>query len=55
MTEAGLLALFPTGSVRDANGTLTVGGCGLDAVADEFGTPAMAVAEDVLRQRPVTI
>jgi diaminopimelate decarboxylase len=50
-SAADLLALFPRGSALDADGTLTVGGCRLDAVAAEFGTPAIVVAEPALRQR----
>jgi diaminopimelate decarboxylase len=55
-TEAGvqteaLLGLFPPGSGLDDDGTLVVGGCRLDAIAEEFGTPAIVVAEDALRRR----
>ena len=50
-TTADLLDLFPPGARCDADGTLTVGGCRLDDVAREFGTPAIVVAEDALRQR----
>jgi diaminopimelate decarboxylase len=46
-----LLGLFPPGSAPDADGTLMVGGCRLDDVAARFGTPAIVVAEDALRQR----
>ena len=46
-----LLGLFPPGSRLDGDGTLTVGGCRLDDVAAEFGTPAIVVSEDALRQR----
>lgn len=48
---ADLLALFPPGSALDADGSLTVGGCRLDDVAERFGTPAIVVAEEALRQR----
>ena len=48
---AALLELFPPGSAIDEDGTLVVGGCRLDAVAADFGTPVLVVAEDVLRQR----
>ena len=51
MSADRLLALFPPGSVLDADGTLMVGGCRLDAVAAEFGTPAIVVDEDALRAR----
>lgn len=50
-SPADLLALFPPGSALDADGTLTVGGCRLDDVAAEFGTPVIVVAEAALRQR----
>jgi diaminopimelate decarboxylase len=46
-----LLGLFPPGSAIDEDGTLMVGGCRLDDVAAEFGTPAIVVAEDSLRAR----
>lgn len=45
------LELFPPGSDLDADGTLRVGGCRLDDLADRFGTPVMVVAEDALRRR----
>ena len=50
-TADDLLDLFPPGSRLDGDGTLMVGGCRLDDVAAEFGTPAIVVAEDALRQR----
>jgi diaminopimelate decarboxylase len=46
-----LLSLFPPGSAQDADGMLTIGGCRADALAEEFGTPVMVVAEDALRAR----
>jgi diaminopimelate decarboxylase len=46
-----LLGLFPPGSTTDEDGTLIVGGCRLDEVAADFGTPAIVVAEDSLRAR----
>jgi diaminopimelate decarboxylase len=46
-----VLGLFPPGSVVDADGVLTVGGCRLDEIASEFGTPVMVVAEEAVRQR----
>jgi diaminopimelate decarboxylase len=46
-----LLALFPPGSELADDGTLVVGGCRLDDVAARFGTPAIVVSEDALRQR----
>src|SRR5215211_4963135 len=46
-----LIGLFPPGTRLDSDGTLVVGGCRLDNVAEQFGTPAIVVAEDALRQR----
>jgi len=46
-----LLGLFPPGSRLDGDGVLMVGGCRLDDVAARFGTPAIVVSEDALRQR----
>jgi diaminopimelate decarboxylase len=46
-----LLSLFPPGSAVDADGMLLVGGCRSDALAAEFGTPALVVAEPALRAR----
>jgi diaminopimelate decarboxylase len=51
VTTDELLGLFPPGTGLDSDGTLTVGGCRLDDVAQEFGTPAIVVSEDALRQR----
>jgi diaminopimelate decarboxylase len=50
-TTDELLGLFPPGSWLDGDGMLTVGGCRLDEVAAQFGTPAIVVSEDALRQR----
>ena len=50
-TAEDLLRLFPPGTRTDGDGTLVVGGCRLDDVAAEFGTPAIVVAEDALRNR----
>ena len=50
-TADDLLGLFPPGSKLDGDGTIVVGGCRLDDVAAEFGTPAIVVAEDALRNR----
>lgn len=50
MSDPDLLGLFPPGSQID-DGVLSVGGCRLDALAAEFGTPVMVVAEDAVRQR----
>ncbi|HEX9835019.1 MAG TPA: diaminopimelate decarboxylase [Mycobacterium sp.] len=46
-----LIDLFPPGTRTDSDGTLIVGGCRLDEVAEQFGTPAIVVSEDALRQR----
>jgi diaminopimelate decarboxylase len=48
---AEVLGLFPPGSRLDDDGTVVVGGCRLDDLAEEFGTPVMVVAEAALRQR----
>ena len=50
-TAEDLLGLFPPGTSTDGDGTLVVGGCRLDEVATEFGTPAIVVSEDALRNR----
>ena len=44
-----LLELFPPGTNTDDDGTLVVGGCRLDDLATEFGTPVMVVDEGALR------
>ncbi len=46
-----MIDLFPPGTRADSDGTLVVGGCRLDDVAEQFGTPAIVVSEDALRQR----
>ncbi len=46
-----LLGLFPPGTSVHGDGMLAVGGCRLDMLAAEFGTPVMVVAEGPLRQR----
>jgi diaminopimelate decarboxylase len=46
-----LLGLFPPGTVEADDGTLVVGGCRLDDLAAEFGTPVMVVDEGALRMR----
>ena len=46
-----VMSLFPPGSALDADGMLTVAGCRADELAGEFGTPALVVAEPVLRDR----
>lgn len=50
-TADDLLSLFPPGTRTDGDGTLVVGGCRLDDIAAEFGTPVIVVAEDALRNR----
>jgi diaminopimelate decarboxylase len=46
-----LVGLFPPGTSLDADGMLVVGGCRLDALAHEYGTPVLVVVEDGLRER----
>ena len=46
-----LVGLFPPGTRIDDDGTLVVGGCRLDEIAGEFGTPVLVVAEQAVRQR----
>lgn len=46
-----VLGLFPAGSHLDHDGMLVVGGCRLDDVAEEFGTPVLTVDEGALRAR----
>ncbi|MGD9527163.1 MAG: alanine racemase, partial [Pseudonocardia sp.] len=46
-----LLELFPPGSAVTADGTLTIAGCRAEALAAEFGTPVLVVAEEALRAR----
>ncbi len=48
---ADLLSLFPAGSSLADDGTLLVGGCRADDLAEEFGTPVLVVAEEALRAR----
>jgi len=50
-TVDDLLTLFPSDTARDSDGMLTVGGCRLDDLAGEYGTPVMVVAEGSLRRR----
>ncbi len=45
-----VLSLFPPGSQVN-EGALTVGGCRLDELAAEFGTPVLVVDEDAVRDR----
>jgi diaminopimelate decarboxylase len=48
---ADVVDLFPPGTRTDDDGTLVVGGCRLDDVAAEFGTPTLVVDEGALRAR----
>ncbi|WP_293234265.1 diaminopimelate decarboxylase [Mycolicibacterium sp.] len=51
MSAHDVIDLFPPGTRTDADGTLVVGGCRLDDLAAEFGTPVMVVDEVALRSR----
>jgi diaminopimelate decarboxylase len=46
-----LVGLFPPGTRLDDDGTLIVGGCRLDQLATDYGTPLLVVAEEAVRQR----
>ncbi len=46
-----VIGLFPPGTVRDGDGMLRVGGCRLDELAAEYGTPALVVDEGAVRQQ----
>ena len=48
---AVLLDLLPPGTTVDADGVARVGGCRLDDIAADAGTPVIVVAEDALRAR----
>ncbi|MGV0813067.1 diaminopimelate decarboxylase [Mycolicibacterium boenickei] len=50
-TVEDLIGLFPPGARQDSDGTLMIGGCRLDEIAEQFGTPAIVVDEGALRQR----
>ncbi|MEU7729625.1 diaminopimelate decarboxylase [Streptomyces sp. NPDC040724] len=50
-TGHDVLGLFPDGSHLDEHAHLTVGGCSLAEVAEQFGTPALVVDETALRGR----
>ena len=43
------LAVFPAGARRDADGVLVIGGCRVDELARDYGTPALLVDEAHLR------
>jgi diaminopimelate decarboxylase len=46
-----LLDLLPPSSATDSDGMLIIGGCRVDDLAAEFGTPVLVVAEEALRAR----
>jgi diaminopimelate decarboxylase len=46
-----LIGLFPPGTRLDDDGTLIVGGCRLDQLATDYGTPLLVVAEEAVQQR----
>jgi diaminopimelate decarboxylase len=46
-----LLSLFPPGSDVAGDGMLRLGACRADDLARDFGTPALVVAEQALRER----
>ncbi|RDH74609.1 diaminopimelate decarboxylase [Mycolicibacterium moriokaense] len=49
--DTTVLELFPPTAILDADGTLMVGGCRLDTLASEFGTPVLVMDEHALRTR----
>jgi diaminopimelate decarboxylase len=49
--QPGLVALFPPGSSLADDGVLVVGGCRVDELAAEFGTPVLVVSERAIRDR----
>jgi diaminopimelate decarboxylase len=51
VTGADVIGLFPPGTSRDGDGMLRVGGCRIDELAAEYGTPALVVDEVAVRQR----
>jgi diaminopimelate decarboxylase len=46
-----LVGLFPPGTRLADDGMLVVGGCRLDEVASEYGTPVLVVADQAIRRR----
>ena len=50
-TTADLLGLFPPGSRLDHDAGLVVGGCRLEDIAEEFGTPVIVVSRAALVSR----
>ena len=51
MSAEDVLDLFPPGTHTDGDGTLVVGGCRVDDLAADFGTPVLVVDEAGLRRR----
>jgi len=51
VTGADVIGLFPPGTSRDGDGMLRVGGCRIDELAAEYGTPALVVDEVAVRQQ----
>jgi len=51
VTGADVIGLFPPGTSRGSDGMLRVGGCRLDELAAEYGTPALVVDEGAVRQQ----
>ena len=48
---AGISHVYPLGSRINEQGRLEIGGCDLNDVAEQFGTPAYVYAEDDIRRR----
>ena len=51
MTGSDVLSLFPPNTDLADDGTITIGGCRLDDIANEFQTPTFVVDEQGLRDR----
>lgn len=51
MSEPINLALLPRSAVLNANGAMSVGGCDLVTLAEEFGTPLFVYDEGEIRER----
>lgn len=45
------LALFPANTAQTASGSLSIGGCSLEGIAEQYGTPALVIDEAGLRAR----
>ena len=50
-TVDDLLGLFPPGTAQDQDGMLRIGGCRLDDLAADYGTPVLVVDEQGVRQQ----